>query len=159
MTTRYPKREHGSRTQSRRDVTVLPAAPSAPRSRSGFTLIELLIVVVIIAILSAIAIPKFSSTKEQAYVSKMKSDLRNLATAQEAYVTDNLAYYSGVVPSSALVYGPSPGVTIVINEGTAAGWAATASYPSNSSRTCALFSGTATPPPPATVEGGIACTP
>ena len=128
-------------------------------ARKGFTLIELLIVVVIISILAAIAIPKFSSTKEQAYVSKMKGDLRNMATAQEAYVNDNLVYYSGVVPSPSLVYGTSPGVVIVINEGTAAGWAATASYPTNSSRTCALFSGTATPPPPASVEGGIACTP
>jgi prepilin-type N-terminal cleavage/methylation domain-containing protein len=51
----------------------------------GFTLIELLIVVVIISILAAIAIPKFRTTKEEAYMSKMKGDLRNLATAQEAY--------------------------------------------------------------------------
>ena len=128
-------------------------------ARKGFTLIELLIVVVIISILAAIAIPKFSSTKEKAYVAKMKGDLRNLATAQESYVIDNLVYYAGAVPSTALFYNPSPGVTIVINEGTNAGWAATASYPSQITRTCALFSGVATPPPPATVEGGIACTP
>ncbi len=126
-------------------------------ARKGFTLIELLIVVVIISILAAIAIPKYSSTKEQAYVSKMKSDLRNIATAQETYVTDNLVYYAGVVPSPALIYNPSPGVTIVINEATNAGWAATASYPSQTTRTCALFSGLATAPPPAIVEGGIAC--
>ena len=128
-------------------------------ARKGFTLIELLIVIVIISILAAIAIPKFGSTKEKAYVSKMISDLRNLATAQEAYVTDNLIYYAGVVPGGGLIYGPSPGVTIVINEGTNAGWAATASYPGLTTRTCALFSGLATPPPPASVEGGIACTP
>ncbi len=128
-------------------------------ARKGFTLIELLIVIVIISILAAIAIPKFSSTKEKAYVSKMISDLHNLATAQEAYVADNLIYYAGAVPGGGLLYGPSPGVTIVINEGTAAGWAATASFPSSTTRTCALFSGTATAPAPATVEGGIACTP
>jgi len=128
-------------------------------ARKGFTLIELLIVVVIISLLAAIAIPKFSSTKEKAYVAKMISDLHNLATAQEAYVADNLSYYNGPVPSGVLVYNPSPGVTIVINDGTNAGWAATASYPSHTARTCALFSGTAPPPPPATVEGGIACTP
>ena len=58
-----------------------------------------------------------------------------------------------------MIYAPSPGITIVINEGTNAGWAATASYPGQTLRTCALFSGVATPPPPATVEGGIACTP
>ena len=54
------------------------------QNRKGFTLIELLIVVVIIGILAAIAIPKFASTKEKAYLASMKSDLRNLATAQEA---------------------------------------------------------------------------
>ena len=54
-------------------------------SRRGFTLIELLIVVVIIGILAAIGIPKFAATKEKAMMAQMKSDLRNLATAQEAY--------------------------------------------------------------------------
>jgi prepilin-type N-terminal cleavage/methylation domain-containing protein len=126
---------------------------------SGFTLIELLMVVVIIAVLSSIALPKFTSTKEKAYVSKMISDLRNLATAQEAYSTNNLMYYGGTIPSPALVYNPSPGVTIVINQATNAGWAATASFLPHTTRTCALFSGVATPPPPTSVEGVIACTP
>ena len=55
------------------------------RDKKGFTLIELLIVVVIIGILAAIAIPKFSSTRERAYFCAMKSDLKNLATQQEMY--------------------------------------------------------------------------
>jgi type IV pilus assembly protein PilA len=63
------------------------------RSRKGFTLIELLIVVVIIGILAAIAIPKFANTKQKAYVAAMKSDLRNLATYEESYAADNAGAY------------------------------------------------------------------
>ncbi|HEV2750669.1 MAG TPA: prepilin-type N-terminal cleavage/methylation domain-containing protein, partial [Gemmatimonadales bacterium] len=57
-------------------------------NRKGFTLIELLIVVVIIGILAAIAIPKFANTKAKAYIASMKSDLRNLVTAEEAFFAD-----------------------------------------------------------------------
>jgi type IV pilus assembly protein PilA len=128
------------------------------RRERGFTLIELLIVVVIIGILAAIAIPKFAATKEQAYLSGMKSDLRNLATAQEAYAGDNGTYYAGSVPSSSLVYNPSQGISITVTEATGAGWAATAST-AYTPRTCAVFNGAATPPSPATVQGVIACTP
>src|SRR5204862_3032883 len=63
------------------------------RARKGFTLIELLIVVVIIGILAAIAIPKFANTKSKAYVTAMKSDLRNLVTAEEACFAE-YAYYT-----------------------------------------------------------------
>ena len=66
------------------------------RSKKGFTLIELLIVVVIIGILAAIAIPKFANTKEKAYVASMKADLRNLATYEESYAADSSGvYFSG----------------------------------------------------------------
>ncbi len=70
-------------------------------NRKGFTLIELLIVVVIIGILAAIAIPKFASTKEKAYLASMKSDLRNLATAEEGYFADNQVYRSGTASNLA----------------------------------------------------------
>ena len=126
-------------------------------SQRGFTLIELLIVIVIIGILAAIAIPKFSATKEEVHVSKMKSDLRNLATAQESYIADAATYYAGSIPSSSLVYAPSPGVTIAISEGTTSGWAASATS-SGTTRTCAIFYGDAAPVSPASVEGQVACT-
>ena len=127
--------------------------------RSGFTLIELLIVVVIIGILAVIAIPKFATSKGATALSVMKSDLRNLATTQEGYYGDNNVYYNGPLPAAALLYNPSQGVTITITNADNTGWAATASYPSITSRTCALFQGTVSPPAPATVEGQVACTP
>jgi len=61
-------------------------------NRKGFTLIELLIVVVIIGILAAIAIPKFSTTKDKAKLASVKTDIRNYMTAEEAYFSDNNTY-------------------------------------------------------------------
>ena len=57
-------------------------------NRRGFTLIELLIVVVIIGILATIAIPKFAATKDKAKLATIRSDIRNVMTAQEAYWAD-----------------------------------------------------------------------
>jgi len=61
-------------------------------NRKGFTLIELLIVVVIIGILAAIAIPKFATTKDKAKLASIKTDIRNYMTAQEAYFSDKATY-------------------------------------------------------------------
>lgn len=58
-------------------------------SKKAFTLIELLIVVAIIAILAAIAVPNFLEAQTRAKVSRSKSDMRTLATAIEAYAVDN----------------------------------------------------------------------
>src|ERR1035437_1871311 len=84
--------------------------------RAGFTLIELLIVVVIIGILAMIAIPKFQNTKGKAYVTSIKSDLRNLAQAEEVYLFDNDSY-TAVITS--LKYQGSPGVVISVTNATA----------------------------------------
>jgi type IV pilus assembly protein PilA len=97
-----------------------------PRPKQGFTLIELLIVVVIIGILAAIAIPKFANTKEKAYVASMKTDLRNLITAQDAYYADNNSYYAAGTANLGTNYRASTGISVVIGGATASGWQATA---------------------------------
>jgi type IV pilus assembly protein PilA len=128
----------------------------AGTGRAGFTLIELLIVVVIIGILAAIAIPKFASTKEKSYLATMKSDLRNLVVAQEGYLADSATYYSGVIPGAALGYRPSTGTSVTIVSATANGWQATATY-GGTTRTCAIFYGSIGPLSPAVVNGEVKC--
>jgi type IV pilus assembly protein PilA len=112
-------------------------------NRKGFTLIELLIVVVIIGILAAIAIPKFANTKEKAVVASMKSDLRNLVTAQEAFFSDNQDYAGGTYvgdgtvytqtgtggAASTLAFTPSSNNTITVTYVNAAGWSAISANP------------------------------
>ena len=66
--------------------------PYMAENRRGFTLIELLIVVVIIGVLAAIAIPKFASSKEKAYDATAVADLRHLIEASEAYFADHFEY-------------------------------------------------------------------
>lgn len=126
--------------------------------RRGFTLIELLIVIVILGILAAIAIPKFAATKEKTYVAKMLNDLHNLATSQEAYFTDYATYYGGSIPGGGLIYNPSVGVTLTIDVATSQGWAATATS-IGTSRQCQVFFGPVGPNGVATIDGRAACTP
>ncbi|HVA61950.1 MAG TPA: prepilin-type N-terminal cleavage/methylation domain-containing protein [Mycobacteriales bacterium] len=61
----------------------------------GFTLIELLVVIIIIGILAAIAIPVFLNQRKKAWDAAVKSDLRNAATAEETYNTDQ-GYYTAL---------------------------------------------------------------
>jgi prepilin-type N-terminal cleavage/methylation domain-containing protein len=124
------------------------------RAREGFTLIELLIVVVIIGILAAIAIPKFQSTKGKASFAAMRSDLRNLTTAQESYFYDHSVYTTRL---DSLQFTPSHADSVIISEATATGWAASATNPNSYPHFCALFMGNATAVAPATDAGIVAC--
>jgi type IV pilus assembly protein PilA len=61
-------------------------------NQKGFTLIELMIVIAIIGILAAIAIPQFASYRRKAYNSAALSDLKTVKTTLEAYYADNQFY-------------------------------------------------------------------
>lgn len=98
---------------------------NASRHGRGFTLIELLIVVAIIAILAAIAVPNFLEAQVRAKVSRIKNDMRSCATAMESYIIDHNRYplisgepsmttpvsYISSWPRSPFLEGPGPGVT------------------------------------------------
>ncbi len=124
------------------------------RITKGFTLIELLIVVVVIGILAAIAIPKLGNTKGRAEITAMKSDLHNLASSEEDYFYSNSQYTPTL---SALNVQPSSGVNLTIVEATPAGWSAQTLHPLAPGITCAVYYGGAAPIAPASVEGRVAC--
>src|SRR5256886_11545535 len=98
------------------------------RARKGFTLIELLIVVVIIGILAAIAIPKFANTKSKAYVTAMKSDLRNLVTAEEAFFSDSTYYTTATTLVAKNSFKNSSGVGVPAGVTRAGHWEATVTH-------------------------------
>ncbi|RLB80627.1 MAG: pilus assembly protein [Deltaproteobacteria bacterium] len=93
-------------------------------NEKGFTLIELMIVIAIIGILAAIAIPQFSAYRTRSYNSAAESDLRNAATAQEAYYVDNQNYCGTVADLTGSSYGLylSDGVTLAIDSANTTGY-------------------------------------
>lgn len=125
--------------------------------RSAFTLIEILIVLVVIGILAAIAIPKYSHARERSYLAAVQSDLVNLATQQEVYHSDHQTYASTM--SELTDYLPTSGVTVTINEASGTGWAATAVHAALAGKQCGIFVGDASVAnaSPATLPGTVTC--
>jgi len=96
----------------------------------GFTLIELMIVIAIIGILAAIAIPQFNFYRARSFNSAAEADLRNAATAQEAYFVDNQAYCGAVGTLTGSTYGLylSDNVTLAVTAASTSGYTMTASH-------------------------------
>ncbi len=95
----------------------------------GFTLIELLVVIIIIGILAAIAIPVFLNQRKKGWDAQAKSDLRNAATAEETYLTDNNTYLASTAPGTDLAaqgFKETAGVTTHIAINTNVGYCAVA---------------------------------
>ena len=103
------------------------------KREGGFTLIELLIVIAIIGILAAIAIPQFNQYKARAYDTASKADLHNIYLACKAYWSDTGSDQScSETEAGGANYGfaPSPGVTVSAS-GNETGWSATAKHASS----------------------------
>lgn len=130
-------------------------------STKGFTLIELLIVVVIIGILAAVAIPKFTNSKDKAARSAAFADLRNLSTAQESFYADSNRY-GALADTGVMRFAPSRGNTALAIESYGQSWNGMIEIPGG--KKCAVRFGVSAPAPsgwtgPTLVDGIAACEP
>jgi len=110
-------------------------------------------VVTILGILATIAILRFAGTKEGATVASMKSDLRNLATAQEEFFSEQQAYAAAVGPTkttTTAAFGPSEANLLTLSSVSISGWAAEETNPALKGpiTKCGIYFGSATPPNP-----------
>ena len=125
------------------------------RASHGFSLLELLLVMLVLGIVVGMAIPRYHQYKRRYYLSTMVSDLRNLATTQEAYWNFARTYSTDL---QHIDFNSSPHVSISMVSADTLGWAAKATY-AGDSVVCALYYGNAPVLPPATVKNVIGCTP
>lgn len=124
------------------------------RRPAGVSLIDVLIVVAIVAILAAIAIPRFAATRTKRYMADMKSDLRALAAVEDAFNTDS-SYYTRTLPPGR--FRSSPGVsppTIVASD---SGYTATVTSTNLPGVTCGVAVGLRNPVDASAADGEPAC--
>lgn len=126
------------------------------RFERGFTLIELIVVIVIIGLLATVVTGRFSDARGNALVSSMRSDLHNLAIAEESYFYDN-GTYAGDLDALGITFTASAGIDITIAEATNAGWSATTTHTGTGVK-CYLFIEGAAPLGSASTNGSSSCT-
>ena len=127
-------------------------------NKQGFTLTELLIVIVILGILAALAIPKVSNMTYRSYFAAREADLKNLASQQEIYYASE---YSYTAEKSDLAFISSRDVSISVNADSE-GWSATATHVAlEPIEGCSIYHGSIPTPTllvPPSAPDEVACT-
>jgi len=124
-------------------------------SKRAFTLIELLIVIVIVGILAAIAIPRFANVRAKGYVTSMQDDLRRLSTAQQRHLAASSTYADAAALASS-GFTLSTGNQFVSTAATPTGYSAVITNPgvTAGTRRCGIYGGAG--PAPAGMPAGTA---
>ena len=104
--------------------------PPTVINAKGFSLVELLVVVALIGLLAAIAIPQFVSYRARAVDSQMKSDLKNAALAMDSYFAEKKEYPTTVAAIVSVGFNQSEGVALTIAISTPSSFTLTATKPS-----------------------------
>lgn len=125
------------------------------RDSRGFSLVELLVAMVVVGILVGLAIPRYNEYKRRFYLTTMVTDLRNLATTEEAYWNLTGTYSTDL---QQIQFTSTPRVSISMVSADTLGWAAKASYDGDTA-ICAIYYGNAPVLSPASIKNVIGCTP
>jgi len=125
--------------------------------RLGVSLVELLIVLSIVGLLLAVAVPRLTRARDRAYEATLTADLERLNYLQEQHRALGARAYT--TDLAALDFVASEGVTLAVTDASVTGWASQASHRAQPDLYCSVFSGSgqARPPWPATQPGEINC--
>ena len=120
------------------DPLIMRIRVSRPKwviNAKGFSLLELLVVVGVVGLLAAIAIPQFSSYRTRSVDSQMKSDLKNAALAMDSYFAENKVYPTSVAAIVGVGFNQTEGVALTIAVPTPSSFTITATKPSGTQPT------------------------